>query len=353
MACNRIVVKIGSRVLCDESGALNESALGRLVEEVAAICDEGKEVLLVSSGAVAAGQGIDSGRIPGDPVTRRQVLAAAGQVRLMQIYRQQFAEHGLEVAQVLASKSDFQTRGHYLNMRNCIEGILEAGLVPVINENDVVSITELMFTDNDELAGLVAGMVDADLLCLLSSVDGVLDETGQSIPAWDEAEHRADALVKMPRDSMGRGGMHSKIVAARRTASLGIEVVIADGRRDGVLADILADKPGGTRFAADRHAPPARRWLASADGHASGAAHINSGAAEALCDPDRLASLLPVGIERLEGDFERGDVIRIIGPDGTALGCGRAQYARAEADEKLGQKGHRPLVHYDYLYLGQ
>ena len=239
-ALQRIVVKIGSRVLCEDTGELNETVLGHLVAEVAAIRGRGNEVLLVSSGAVAAGHGVESERMPNDAITRRQVLAAAGQVRLMQIYRQLFSRQELEVAQVLASKSDFQTRAHYLNMRNCIEGILATGLVPIINENDVVSITELMFTDNDELAGLVAGMVNADLLCLLSSVDGVLGEDHRTIPEWDEVQHRADVLVKMPRDTMGRGGMHGKIDAARRAASLGIEVVIADGRRHGVLSATVA-----------------------------------------------------------------------------------------------------------------
>ncbi|MDX1461238.1 MAG: glutamate 5-kinase [Xanthomonadales bacterium] len=350
---HRIVVKIGSHVLCEKDGALNEAVLADLVGQLAALRELGIEVLLVSSGAVAAGQGVALNREPTDPVTRRQVLSAAGQVRLMQRYQALFRTHGLDVAQVLACKSDFQTRAHYLNMRQCIEGLLQAGLVPVINENDVVSITELMFTDNDELAGLVAGMVDADLLCLLSSVDGVLDAQGRTITHWDEAQHAAEDVVRRPRDSMGRGGMHGKIATARRAASLGTNVVIAHGQREGVLASVLSGEPVGTRFEAQKPASPVRRWVASAQGHAAGAVHVNQGAADALQDPDRLASLLPVGIERLEGDFEAGDVIRIVGPDGAALGCGRAQYGRADAEPVLGQQGHKPLVHYDYLYLGR
>ena len=155
----RIVVKIGSQVLCNHQGLLNQELLASLVRQVATLRKDDWQVLIVSSGAVAAGKGaLESENFrSNDPVTRRQVLAASGQVRLMQTYHQNFEEHGFQVAQVLASKSDFQTRSHYLNMRNCLEGILDAGIIPVVNENDVVSITELMFTDNDELAGLLAG----------------------------------------------------------------------------------------------------------------------------------------------------------------------------------------------------
>ena len=174
----RIVVKIGSQVLCDPRGELNLAVLAQLAGQIAGLAADGWQVLVVSSGAVAAGHGVAGEAIHrvSDPVARKQVLAATGQVRLMENYRALFHAHGLTVAQVLTSKSDFQTRRHYLNMRGCIDGLLAAGIIPVINENDVVSITELMFTDNDELAGLLAGMVNADLLCLLSTVDGVFEQ---------------------------------------------------------------------------------------------------------------------------------------------------------------------------------
>ncbi len=173
----RIVVKIGSQVLCSPDGTLNRDVLSNLVSQLASLHTAGWQVLLVSSGAVAAGRGLLTGQLQRivDPVARKQVLAATGQVRLMETYRELFAQQSLTVAQVLATKSDFQTRRHYLNMRGCIEALLTAGIVPVVNENDVVSVTELMFTDNDELAGLLAGMVDAELLCLLSTVPGVYD----------------------------------------------------------------------------------------------------------------------------------------------------------------------------------
>ncbi len=351
----RLVVKTGSQVLCDESGALARPALARLAAQMSELRSQGWEILLVSSGAVAAGTGK-----PGterlqkaDPVTRRQVLAATGQVTLMQTWQDLFQQHGLTVAQVLASKSDFQTRHHYLNMRNCMEGILAAGIVPIVNENDVVSITELMFTDNDELAGLLAGMVNADLLCLLSTVAGVFDagEGGKVIETWDDERHRIEDVVGSGTSRLGRGGMHSKLSAARKVAALGTAVVIADGRAEDILLHITSGASTGTRFPAGTVASPAKRWLASADGHAAGAVRVNEGAASVLCDRKRLSSLLPVGVDACEGDFKRGDVIRILGPGGQVLGCGRSQYDREEAERCIGQRDQKPIIHYDYLYL--
>jgi glutamate 5-kinase len=349
----RIVVKTGSQVLCGESGELDLPVQASLVRQMAALRDAGWQVLLVSSGAVAAGSGRANIKAvqPNDPVTRRQVLAAAGQVRLMQTYQDLFGQYGIAVAQVLASKSDFQTRGHYLNMRNCIEGILSTGIVPVVNENDVVSITELMFTDNDELAGLLAGLVNAELMCLLSTVDGVFDRESAVIGHWDEAVHSMDEVVGSGTSRLGRGGMHSKLSVARKTAALGTAVVIANGRADDILLRIAAGERTGTRFPAGTGSSAAKRWLASADGQAVGAVRINEGAEQALLDRGRLASLLPIGIEGLEGEFRRGDVISIVGHSGRVLGCGRAQYDRAEAQRNIGRQGRKPLIHYDYLYL--
>ena len=213
----RIVVKIGSQVLCDPEGELNRDVLGGLVDQVSRLSASGWQVLLVSSGAVAAGRGVSGSQLHriSDPVARKQVMAATGQVRLMETYRSLFEQHGLTVAQVLTSKSDFQTRRHYLNMRGCIEALLTAGIVPIVNENDVVAVTELMFTDNDELAGLLAGMVKADLLCLLSAVPGVYDGDPDDpattcLTSWDEDKHQIEDIVLRGTSALGRGGMHSK-----------------------------------------------------------------------------------------------------------------------------------------------
>lgn len=354
----RMVVKVGSGVLCAADGALDVPVLGELVAQMAALRADRWEVLLVTSGAVAAGTGLvgkQAARIA-NPVTRKQVLAAAGQVQLMETYQQQFRAHGLQIAQILATRSDFNTRGHYLNMRACVEAALDTGILPIVNENDVVSVTELMFTDNDELAGLLAGMTGASHLCLLTSVDGVFagDPAGASssvIGEWDEALHGLDQLVQAGTSHFGRGGMHSKITVARKAAGLGTDVVVANGRRPGVLQAIAAGEAIGTHFPARGQATPTKRWLASMDGAAVGAVVINAGAEQALRDRSRLVSLLPVGVERVEGDFQRGDVIQVRNLDGRVLGCGRAQYDHEEAREVQGQREQRPVIHYDYLYL--
>jgi len=354
----RIVIKIGSQVLCDPQGALNRQVLSNLVSQFSSLVADGWQVLLVSSGAVAAGSSLSDEhlqRIP-DPVARKQVMAANGQVHLMQTYRELFEQQGLPVAQVLATKSDFQTRRHYLNMRGCIEALLTAGIVPVINENDVVSVTELMFTDNDELAGLLAGMVNAELLCLLSTVPGVYDgdpedQKTQCIPCWDDDLYQLEDVVLRGTSALGRGGMHNKLAIARKTARLGTEVVIADGTDSQIMDKILGEHKAGTRFPVIGDASPAKKWLASADDHATGSVTVNQGAEDALLDRNRLASLLPVGIEAVDGHFDRGDVIQILSSSGRVLGCGQAKYGHEEATKLIGQRGQKPLVHYDYLYL--
>lgn len=351
----RMVVKIGSRVLCDDHGDLDEQVLASLAAQVGALWRDGWELLLVSSGAVASGAGLVAERSRGlaNPVTRKQVLAATGQVRLMETWQRHFRSQELDIAQILASRSDFQSRHHYLNMRACIEGLLDAGIVPVVNENDVVSVTELMFTDNDELAGLLAGMVNADHLCLLSSVPGVLGPGGgnEVIATWDDEQHVAEELVQAGTSHFGRGGMHSKIAVARKAASLGTEAVIAGGHEDGVLFAIAQGRQPGTRFPAHRQAKPAKRWLASMDHHALGAVTVNAGAEAALLDRNRLASVLPVGVEAVDGEFERGDVIQVRNRAGQVLGCGRAQYDHLQARSVLGERDRKPVIHYDYLYL--
>lgn len=349
-----LIAKVGSQALCDENGALEGAVLASLASQVATLHAAGWKVLLVSSGAVAAGMGVakEAVRRVSNPVAARQVLAAAGQVQLMEQWQAAFRDHGLQTAQVLLSKSDFQSRQHYLNTRACLEGILQAGLVPVINENDVVAVTELMFTDNDELAGLLAGMIDAQLLALLSSVPGVLDPvTGDTISTWDDAQHRIEAVVRSGTSQLGRGGMHSKLAVARKAAGLGTEVVIADGRSARILERLAAGEAPGTRFPASQKMPPTKRWLAAMDGHALGAVTVNDGAREALLDRTRLTSLLPVGVDDLQGDFHAGDVIEVRDRLNRLLGVGRSAYDEPAARAALGQRDQKPLIHYDYLYL--
>ncbi len=350
----RIVVKLGSQALCAPDGALAPEVLQSLADQVASLRGEGWQVLLVSSGAVASGRGLATAATEclSNPVTIKQVLAAVGQVHLVAAWQRAFQAHGLITAQILLSKSDFQSREHYLDTRACLSAALAAGIVPIINENDVVAATDFMFSDNDELAGLLAGMMGAEILALLSSVEGVLNpQSGQLIETWDDEHHTIKDVVQSGSSKLGRGGMHSKLAEARKAAALGTRVIIANGRADQVLGHIVKGEPIGTRFPPSRTVTPAKRWLAVMDDHAQGVVVVNDGARDALMDSDHLASLLPVGIERVEGNFERGDVIQVCDLQGHVLGCGRADYNDTRARERLGQRDQKPLIHYDYLYI--
>ncbi|MDZ7792086.1 MAG: glutamate 5-kinase [Xanthomonadales bacterium] len=349
MVSDVIVIKVGTHVVT-ENGRVNEERLRRLVSDIDGLLDDGRAVVLVSSGAVAAALDCFETHATDSEVERRQVASAVGQVRLMQTYQALFSEHNRVCAQVLATRSDFRDRQHYLNMQRCLHALLARGIVPVVNENDVVAVTELMFTDNDELAGLLAAMLGASRLFLLSNVPGVLDENGEVIADWQDSAARPMAALPTHSD-FGRGGIHTKLRIARRAASLGTETWIADGRQGGVVPALLAATGQGTRFRAERSASSVKRWVASSRGHEKGDVLINAGAARALRDPERLASLLPVGVAAVRGDFEKGDIVRIETDDGELVGWGRAQYGAEAARQHLGQHGAKALVHYDYLHI--
>lgn len=346
------IVKFGSAVTRDGNGELAKTRLSDLVAQCVALRQQNlARVAIVSSGAVAAGRGVLNGRASDDEVTDRQVCAALGQTELVNFYSEAFGAHGQLVAQVLATREDFATRRHYLNMRTCLRALLDRDIVPVINENDVVAVTELMFTDNDELAALVAGMLGADRLLLLSNVDGVHQgEPGSSgiISEWTAS---SEATIQPgTAGRFGRGGIHSKIASAQRAATLGTACWIANGLRPGILQAIAQDSALGTHFAAASRPSEAKRWVGSAP---TGKARVvvNRGAADALRDPSKLASLLPVGIVDLSAGFARGDIVRIETDAGELLGFGRAEYDADEAMAVKGKQQQKPLIHYNYLHV--
>ena len=352
----KIVVKVGTNVLTRPDGSLDITNISHLVDQLAELKKRGHQVVLVSSGAVGAGRELLPSADQLDPVIRRQMLSAIGQVRLMEQYRQLFAGHQLLCGQVLATKEDFRDRLHYLNMRNCLEALLHDQVVPIINENDVISVTELMFTDNDELASLVSSMLNAQQLIILSSVDGLYNGSPddpnatliESLAADDEGVLEHVAPVK---SSFGRGGMGTKVRMAQQTARLGSEVVLANGRRSNILLKVLAGDGPCTRIAAADHRPSnVKKWLAQKP-ETKGSVRVNAGARDVLINEHTVSSLLPVGITAVEGEFKKGDLVRIIGPDTDLLAIGVAQYGTKTARELLGQKGQKPLVHYDYLVL--
>lgn len=246
---HRIVVKVGSNVLTREDGALNTTRVSSIVDQIVAARSKGYEVILVTSGAVACGRSILHPNNKLDEVQQRQLYSAVGQVRLMDLYYKLFLDYGIQAGQILTMKKNFSGKREYNNQRNCMEVMLQSGVVPIVNENDTVSIKELMFTDNDELSGLVATMMGAEALIILSNVDGVYD--------GNPSEHNAKVIAKVrpgddfdrfitdTRSEFGRGGMTSKCRIASGTAAAGVKVVIANGNRDNILLDVL-EKPEQT-----------------------------------------------------------------------------------------------------------
>ncbi len=255
----KIVVKVGTNVLTTQNGALDTDVIYQLAQQIAEIQASGTQVVLVSSGAVGAGKTLVKLANTTEDIAQRQIYSAVGQAKLISTYAKYFADHKITCAQVLATKNDFSSsKEHYKNMKSCLQGLLKEGIVPIVNENDVVSLSELMFTDNDELAGLMAFMIEADKLIILSNVAGVYDgnpeEDGSKviteIPFGNE---RYTQFIQKDKSSGGRGGMQSKFDTAKRVTEKGIVVHIANGKQKEVILDILKTKKVGTVFLAKPH----------------------------------------------------------------------------------------------------
>jgi glutamate 5-kinase len=356
---SRIVVKVGSNVLTRPDGKPNVTNMSALVDQAAALRRLGHEIILVSSGAVACGRGAITPARPLDSVASRQLFSSIGQIHLINIYNNLFAGYGIVVGQVLTQKENFASRTAYLNQRACMLTMLDNGVIPIVNENDTASLTELMFTDNDELSGLIAAMVDADLLIILSNVDGIYtgspsDPASQLIARVAPGKDVADCVVAS-KSGFGRGGMGTKCGIARKVSDEGIAVIIARGDRANVLVDLIErpDAVPHTLFE-PREAPlsTVKRWIAHSSSFAKGVVIVNEHAA-AMLRSERAVSLLPVGITSAEGYWEAGDIINILDPANIRIGVGRASLSATATREAIGRHGRKPVVHYDYLYLEQ
>ncbi|MFI3259627.1 MAG: glutamate 5-kinase [Rikenellaceae bacterium] len=355
----RVVVKIGSNVLTTPNGTLDMDRIAALTDQVARLYRAGVEVIMVSSGAVASGRSQITPRVKRlDSVAARQLFSAVGQAKLINRYYDLFAGYDIVCGQVLTTKESLSTRMHYLNQRNCMGVMLENGVVPIINENDTISVTELMFTDNDELSGMVATMMGADALFILSNIDGIYsgdpsDPRSEVIRRVEGGTESVSKYISTTKSQFGRGGMLTKCKIACKVADEGVEVVIANGKRDDILCDLILD---GKDLVCTRFTPSTKpisdikKWIAHSDGFAKGELHINEGAYEALMR-DKATSLLPVGVSRVEGVFAKDDIVKIISPDGDNIGVGRVGVSSDRARKIIGEKGHKAIVHYDYLYL--
>ncbi len=354
---SRIAIKIGSNVLTRTDGTLDITRMSALVDQIAELRKMEIEVILVSSGAVASGRSEIHPAKKLDSVDQRQLFSAVGQAKLINRYYELFREHGIPVGQVLTMKENFSTRRHYLNQKNCMTVMLENGVIPIVNENDTISVSELMFTDNDELSGLIASMMDAQALIILSNIDGIYNgspsDPSSSIIREIEQDKDLTSYIQTSKSSFGRGGMLTKTNIARKVADEGISVIIANGKRDNILVELLKhpQKTLSTKFIpSTTPVSSIKKWIAHSEGFAKGEIHINRQAAEVL-NSDKAISLLPIGITAIEGEFEKDDIVRIIDFEGNTVGVGKANCNSLQAKEAMGKHGKKPVVHYDYLYL--
>ncbi len=360
----RVVVKIGSSSLTAADGGLDTDVVGAVCDQLAELVGRGTAVVLVSSGAVAAGLRPLGLRARPTDLGRLQAAASVGQGALVHAYTTALARHGLPCGQVLLTPDDVIDRRRYLNARTTFSELLRLGAVPVVNENDTVVTDELRFGDNDRLAALVASMLGATLLILLSDVEGLHDgDPATGAPVIDTVQDLA-MLGERHRggsaSAVGTGGMASKLEAARIATFSAAHCVIARGRRSGAILDVVAGAPVGTWFPPAAKRPDSRRlWLAFAH-QPAGSLHVDAGAVRALTEQG--ASLLAIGITESSGDFAAGEAVDVVGPDGHSVARGVVAFDSATVAgmiglgtqpliERKGESGSRPVVHRDPLVV--
>lgn len=336
----RVVIKIGTAVLSRGVGIGSLENLSRLAREVSALRAQGLEIILVTSGAIGAG--VEKLGWNGKPrdLRKKQAAAALGQVSLMESYQKIFAVHDTLVAQVLLTRGDFDDRKRYLNARNTLLSLLEMDVLPIINENDTVAVEEIQFGDNDKLSALVAAKIDADLLVILSDVEGLYrSEPGSSpevVPIVTEITPVIERHAwKGSSGGLGTGGMASKIEAAKIATASGVTVVVASGFAPGVLSDIMEGRSAGTKFISSKSIPAKEKWILFG-AVPKGEIVVDSGAVKALRELKR--SLLPAGILSVRGIFHRGEVVRIKTDGDEEFARGITSYSSVEIEKIMGKK---------------
>jgi glutamate 5-kinase len=343
----RVVVKLGSNLFFNHAGAI---ALGRIfsfIEDIASARLTGRQIIIVSSGAVALGADALKMKPATASLAQKQALAAIGQSRLMNLYEQGFGKYGLTTAQVLLTEEDFSSRKRYLNLRHTLTTLLDMGVIPIINENDTVSTAELevtdrsrSFGDNDRLSALVMSKLEATAVILLSDVDGLFTDNprenpdAEFIPEVHEITADIEAVAGR-KSTRGRGGMATKLQAARIAMNSGGMAIIANGLKIGILGRVLRGEEEGTLFVGKSGMlSEKRRWIAFASS-VSGRIHINEGAMDAITKKN--ASLLYAGVTRIENEFEDGDVVSIVAPDGKEIARGIVNYSSSDASKLIGK----------------
>jgi glutamate 5-kinase len=357
LAYRRIVVKLGTRLLTGDGNHLNQALMADLARQIAHLHERGADIAIVSSGAIAAGRhklGIN-GAIKGIPY--KQVLASVGQSRLMNVYEQLFDQHHITVAQALLTKGDIGDRAGYLNARNTLLALMELRVIGIINENDVVSIDEIKeakFGDNDNLSAMVANLVDADMLMILTDIGGLytadphIDPTARLVPLISKVDAGIKRIGVKTASDVGTGGMVTKIEAARVATASGVRVVIADGKEPDIVIRLASGEAIGTHFLPTADQRESRqRWMVSGL-CTRGKLIIDNGAVTALKKHNR--SLLAAGIDRAEGKFGRGDIVAIYDTEGAQIGCGITNYSASDINTIKGAQSDKiaGLLSFDY-----
>ena len=373
----RILVKIGTQLITNKNKNIDESIIEKIVDQVSLLIKKNIQVLIVTSGAVASGKSIlktqkSDLRISKKTLTYKQTLASLGQAPLISLYSKYFQKHNLIVGQALISRSDLQNRLGYLNIRNTLENLMNQKAVPIINENDVVSVDELegeIYGDNDRLSAMIANAIDADLLILLGDIEGIFtsdpkfNKDAKLINSIEEINNEVINISGDSSDNVGSGGMKSKIEAASLATKSGTKVVIASGKLDNVIIKIIeGQKIGTTISSSGKKLESKKRWLSTGIYESKGILIVDEGATKAILEKG--ASLLPAGILNIKGDFYRGDIISIKSDSGTTFAWGISNYSSNDIklikgkDSKniteLINKKHEPeIIHRDNLVISR
>lgn len=337
----RVVIKIGSNILASADKGLNMRRLGAITKDISQVADMGFEVVVVSSGAVAAGLKKLGLKVKPEDIKLKQAAAAIGQSSLMWAYEQHFAEFDKKVAQVLLTRDDIADRRRYINAKNTLQTLLGYRVIPLINENDPIAVDEIKFGDNDMLAALVAGLVEADMLVILSDVDGLYSKNPKYKSACiishvNKITSDIENMAGGSGSTVGTGGMYSKILAVKQAADHGIPVVIMSGKKSGLLTKLINGKSVGTYFEPKPQRMSSKKGWIAYGVKSKGAIHIDDGAVRALTSMGR--SLLPSGITKVEGRFDVGDYVWCIGGDGKKIAKGLTNYSSKDLDRIKGKK---------------
>jgi len=363
----RVVIKIGSAVLTDADQGLDARRIERLVADISSIMGQGRQVVLVSSGAIAAGLAkLGLKKTKGMALSLKQAAAAAGQSGLMWMYEKTFAAHNRKVAQVLLTREDMSNRTRFLNARNTLLTLLDYAVIPVINENDTVSVDEIKFGDNDSLSSMVAHLVDADLLVILSDIDGLFtadprsDPSATLIPLVERITGEMERGAGDTQTMVGTGGMRSKIMAARKVGSLGVPLAIVNGRKNGMLPALFEGRDVGTLFLPRTKTLESRKHWIAYTVKCAGRITVDDGAVDALMNKGK--SLLPGGIVDVEGMFKVGDCVSCLDKKGNSFARGLVKYSAddlirikglktSQIASVLGHKDYDEVIHRDDMVI--